>query len=58
MAAKFVRELAMIRFNAYWGDRIPELKPTAGYVQDARRWLSDTHDHVSDEQRTQMIRLA
>lgn len=58
MAAKLVRELAMMRFNAYWGDRIPELKPTAGYVQDARRWLSDTHEFITDEQRTQMIRLA
>lgn len=58
MAAKLVRELAMMRFNAYWGARIPELKPTAGYVQDARRWLSDTHEHITEEQRAQMIRLA
>ena len=58
MAAKLVRELAMMRFNAYWGERIPELKPTAGYVQDARRWLSDIHDYITEEQRTQMIRLA
>ncbi len=58
MAAKLVRELAMMRFNAYWGERIPELKPTAGYVQDARRWLADTHEYITDEQRAQMIRLA
>ena len=58
MAAKLVRELAMMRFNRYWESRIPELKPTAGYVQDARRWLNDTHDHISDEQRREMIRLA
>ncbi|MBO6514676.1 MAG: hypothetical protein JJ974_11995, partial [Phycisphaerales bacterium] len=41
MAAKFVRELIMARFNRYWSARMPELKPTAGYVQDARRWLID-----------------
>lgn len=58
MAAKLVRELAMARFNAHWGGVIPELKPTAGYVQDARRWLSDTHVHLTDDQRAQMIRLA
>lgn len=58
MAAKLVRELAMMRFNAYWGTRIPELKPTAGYVQDARRWLQDTHDFITDEQRAEMVRLA
>jgi ribonuclease HII len=58
MAAKLVRELAMMRFNRYWATQIPELKPTAGYVQDARRWLSDTHDHITNEQRTQMIRQA
>ena len=58
MAAKLVRELAMMRFNTYWGGRIPELKPTAGYVQDARRWLSDTREHITDEQRAEMVRLA
>jgi len=58
MAAKLVRELAMMRFNRYWAQRIPELKPTAGYVQDARRWLSDTQEHITNEQRAQMIRQA
>ncbi len=41
MGAKLVRELAMARFNRYWGARCAELKPTAGYTQDARRWLED-----------------
>lgn len=58
MAAKLVRELAMMRFNRYWAQRIPELKPTAGYVQDARRWLHDTHAHLTDDQRASMIRQA
>lgn len=58
MAAKLVRELAMMRFNRYWTERIPEMKPTAGYVQDARRWLHDTQDYITNEQRAQMIRQA
>jgi ribonuclease HII len=58
LAAKLVRELAMARFNRYWASQIPELKPTAGYVQDARRWLEDTRTQISDDQRTKMIRLA
>ncbi|MFG0251605.1 MAG: hypothetical protein ACF8NJ_01875, partial [Phycisphaerales bacterium JB038] len=41
MAAKYVRELAMARFNRYFQAQLPGLKPTAGYVQDARRWLRE-----------------
>jgi len=41
MIAKLTRELIMARFNRYWCGRIAELKPTAGYVTDARRWLAD-----------------
>ena len=40
MTAKLVRELAMHRFNRHWCGRVPELKPTAGYRQDASRWAS------------------
>ena len=38
MTAKYVRELAMRAFNAYWCDRVPGLLPTAGYPVDALRW--------------------
>ena len=41
MIAKYVRELAMGRMNRYFQALAPELKPTAGYVQDARRYLAD-----------------
>ncbi len=58
MAAKLVRELAMMRFNRYWATRQTELKPTAGYVQDARRWLVDMQDEVTNEERRAMVRLA
>lgn len=39
--AKYARELAMHSFNAYWTARIPELKPTAGYPMDAKRFRSE-----------------
>ncbi len=41
MTAKYVRELAMLAFNAHWSDRVPGLIPTAGYPVDAVRWRHD-----------------
>src|SRR5262249_32910201 len=38
MTAKYLRELAMAAFNAYWVKQIPGLKPTAGYPLDAARF--------------------
>ena len=39
MIAKYVRDLMMLRMNRFFGSLLPELKPTAGYVTDARRYL-------------------
>lgn len=58
MAAKLVRELAMGRFNRYWGARIEGLRPTAGYVTDARRWLAEAGPGVSKAERAALVRLA
>ena len=58
MVAKLVRELSMARFNAYWGARMPELKPTAGYRQDAHRWLQEAEGGVTPDERRAMVRLA
>ena len=41
MVAKYTRELYMLRLNRYFGEEIAELKPTAGYVQDGRRFLQE-----------------
>lgn len=41
MTAKYVRELHMARLNRFFIGHMPELKPTAGYVQDGRRYLQD-----------------
>jgi ribonuclease HII len=39
MVSKYLRELAMAAFNRFWIERIPGLRPTAGYPVDARRFL-------------------
>jgi ribonuclease HII len=41
MASKYLRELAMMAFNNYWGQEVEGLKPTAGYPQDAKRFKKD-----------------
>ena len=41
MASKYLRELAMRALNDYWGRRVPNLAPTAGYPLDAKRFRAD-----------------
>ena len=41
MTAKYLRELAMRAFNAYWCEQNPTLKPTAGYPMDAKRFKAE-----------------
>lgn len=41
MTAKYVRELHMHLFNRWWHEHSPEVRKTAGYPQDARRFLDD-----------------
>jgi len=41
MTAKYVRELFMLRMNRHFCGLVPELKPTAGYNEDGRRYLAD-----------------
>jgi hypothetical protein len=41
MAAKYVRELAMMQLNAYFQARVPGLRATAGYGLDAWRFLDE-----------------
>lgn len=58
MTAKLVRELAMARFNRYWQGLMPELKPTAGYALDARRWLTDARPVLNAARRAAITRIA
>lgn len=57
MVAKYVRELAMARFNAHFGARLSELKPTAGYATDGARWLKDAAGVLSPEERRAIVRV-
>ncbi len=41
MVAKYLRELSMQAFNSYWRSHLPDLKPTAGYPVDAKRFKAD-----------------
>ncbi len=41
IASKYLRELAMKAFNAYWQQHVGDLKPTAGYPVDAKRFKAD-----------------
>ncbi|HLG28736.1 MAG TPA: hypothetical protein VI387_00880 [Candidatus Brocadiales bacterium] len=39
MYSKYMRELFIKLFNAYWQEKVPGLRPTAGYPLDAKRYL-------------------
>lgn len=41
LMSKYLRELSMLGFNAWWREKIPGLRPTEGYPEDARRFLAD-----------------
>lgn len=38
MLAKYLRERLMQPFNEFWRKQLPDLKPTAGYPEDAKRF--------------------
>jgi len=48
MLSKYQRELAMVQFNAFWQTHVPDLKPTAGYPEDAKRF----RQQIADVQKT------
>ena len=41
MISKYTRELLMARFQAYFQARAPQVKPTAGYASDAKRFRAE-----------------
>lgn len=49
MAAKLTRELFMQRLNAWFNARLPDVRPTAGYTTDGRRFLADVQSILDDE---------
>lgn len=42
MLCKYLREALMRRFNAFWRQHLPDVKPTAGYYTDGERFMRDT----------------
>jgi hypothetical protein len=44
MTAKLLRELAMIEFNRFWQQHLPDLQPTAGYPVDALRFFGQIEE--------------
>ncbi|HEV7279418.1 MAG TPA: hypothetical protein VGN57_04320 [Pirellulaceae bacterium] len=48
MSAKYLRELCMAAWNAHWLARRPDLRPTAGYPGDARRFFEEIRDLLLD----------
>ena len=52
MVSKYLRELSMRAFNRFWDERINDnLRPTAGYPQDAKRFRKD----IAEKQRELQI---
>jgi ribonuclease HII len=48
MASKYLRELAMKAFNAFWCAQVDGLRPTAGYPTDAKRFRADIEPALAD----------
>ncbi len=47
MTSKYLRELLMLEFNRFWQERVPDLKPTAGYPGDAARFFEAIRQAVA-----------
>jgi hypothetical protein len=39
IVSKYCREMLMARFQAWFLRRLPDIKPTAGYAQDGKRFI-------------------
>ena len=48
MVCKYVRETVMLQFNRFWQHHLPDLKPTKGYPQDAKRFWEDISAKASE----------
>ncbi len=57
MGAKYVRELFLRRMNGHFAKRKPGLRATAGYPQDAARYLDELAELLTPQQRQKMVRI-
>ena len=44
MVSKYIREVAMMEFNAFWKQHVSGVRPTPGYPVDAARFMEDVSD--------------
>jgi ribonuclease HII len=54
--AKYVRELHMLLFNRYWCAHVPGLAATAGYPEDAKRWLHEVGSEAIRDMEGALVR--
>lgn len=54
--AKYVREICMEQINAWFRALRPDLRPTAGYYTDGRRFLEDLGPLLGEQPRALLIR--
>jgi ribonuclease HII len=54
--AKYARELHMLLFNTYWCGQYRWLQPTAGYPEDAKRWLHQLGEGTVAAWRDDLVR--
>lgn len=54
--AKYARELHMRLLNQHWSSRFAWLKPTAGYPEDAKRWLHQLGEGSVGAWRNDLVR--
>lgn len=55
MLSKYLREIHMTRFNRFWQEFVPGLKPTQGYPVDAKRFageIAETQAQLGIQNRT------
>ncbi len=50
MTAKYTRELWMIRLNRWFASQVDGVRPTAGYVEDGRRFLACVRGALADRE--------
>jgi len=48
MTSKYLREIFMRQFNRFWLEKVPGLKPTAGYPGDAARFYESIKPAMAD----------
>jgi hypothetical protein len=48
LSSKYFREVYMRPLNGFFADRVPGLRPTAGYAQDGKRFLREIEGALSE----------